>query len=57
MQHRVLIQEDVAGADPIPTQARTQRPGHDAPYAGYRLGAAYDEMFAADGRSARLMPR
>lgn len=49
MQQRVLIQEDVAGADPIPTQSRTLRPGHDAPYAGYELSAAYDEMFAPDG--------
>ncbi|HEY0282087.1 MAG TPA: hypothetical protein VGC27_05640, partial [Rhizomicrobium sp.] len=25
------------------------RPGRDAPYRNYVLGAAYDEMFAADG--------
>jgi len=49
MQHGVAVQEDVAGADPIPTQVRAARPGQDAPYSGYLLGAAYDEMFAPDG--------
>ncbi len=32
-----------------PPSAKPIRPGHDAPYASYFLGKAYDEMFARDG--------
>lgn len=53
MQHSLLIDEDVAGGEPTPTLTRNLRPGKDDPYRGYQLGAAYDEMFAADGAVRR----
>lgn len=49
MQHNLLIEEDVAGGEPVPTLTRSLRAGKDQPYRGYQLGAAYDEMFADDG--------
>src|SRR5581483_5993370 len=42
--------EDFGSPDIVLAPGRTARPGPDAPYAGYQLGAAYDEMFAPDGR-------
>jgi uncharacterized circularly permuted ATP-grasp superfamily protein len=39
--------EDFGGPDVA--AARPSRPGQDAPYRNYTLGAAYDEMFAPDG--------
>jgi uncharacterized circularly permuted ATP-grasp superfamily protein len=41
--------EDFGGPEPAP--ARNVRPGRDAPYLNYTLGAAFDEMFARDGSS------
>jgi uncharacterized circularly permuted ATP-grasp superfamily protein len=51
MQHDVLNRlEDFGGPD-LPTGPhRVARPGRDAPYEGYSLGAAFDEMFTADGK-------
>jgi uncharacterized circularly permuted ATP-grasp superfamily protein len=50
MQHDVLNRlEDFGGPD-LPTGPhRVARPGSDAPYDTYQLGAAFDEMFTADG--------
>ena len=50
MQHETFASaEDFGGADIAATPPRPSRPGQDAPYQNYELGAAYDEMFAADG--------
>jgi uncharacterized circularly permuted ATP-grasp superfamily protein len=38
-----------AAANVMEELSATARPGRDAPYKNYLLGAAYDEMFAADG--------
>ena len=45
MQHEAVANLEGEGAQ----QAAAPRPGRDAPYAKYALGAPYDEMFAADG--------
>ena len=42
--------EDFGGPDPVTGPTRAALAGRDAPYARYQLGAAYDEMFAPDGR-------
>ena len=49
MQHEALAIVDEGAAD-LPRGALSEiRVGCDAPYENYRLGAAYDEMFARDG--------
>src|SRR5258708_39481054 len=50
MQHDALPKVAVAWSpDGMPGLVVDSRPGRDAPYAGYVLGAPYDEMFAPDG--------
>ncbi len=50
MQHEAFANtEDFGGPDIVAVPAQSARPGQDAPYAKYELGAAYDEMFARDG--------
>src|SRR5476649_1251481 len=50
MQHEAFANtEDFGGPDLVALPAHASRPGHDAPYAQYELGAPYDEMFAPDG--------
>ena len=43
--------EDFGSPDLVLAPAHPARPGQDAPYAGYQLGAAYDEMFTPDGQA------
>jgi uncharacterized circularly permuted ATP-grasp superfamily protein len=51
MQQEVLAHiEEFGGPDPVTGPSRTALAGKDPPYAQYELGAAYDEMFTADGR-------
>jgi uncharacterized circularly permuted ATP-grasp superfamily protein len=51
MQQETLANtEDLGGPEAAAGPARPARPGSDPPYAQYQLGAAYDEMFAPDGR-------
>ena len=53
MQHEAFANtEDFGGPDIAAAPARASRPGQDAPYPNYVLGAAYDEMFAPDGSAA-----
>ncbi len=50
MQHEALVHpEDFGGPDIVAGPIGQSRPGQDAPYKAYQLGAAYDEMFAPDG--------
>ena len=50
MQHEALAHpEDFGGPDIATGPIGDSRPGQDAPYQSYQLGAAYDEMFAPDG--------
>jgi uncharacterized circularly permuted ATP-grasp superfamily protein len=50
MQHEAFANtEDFGGPDIAASPTRQARPGQDAPYQNYTLGAAYDEMFAPDG--------
>src|SRR5215472_4049471 len=49
MQHEILPRtEDFGGPDLPPGPVRAAKPGHDALFKNYTLGAAYDEMFAPD---------
>ncbi|HEX4370419.1 MAG TPA: circularly permuted type 2 ATP-grasp protein [Rhizomicrobium sp.] len=51
MQQEALADiEDFGGPDPLTELPRAALAGKDVPYARYRLGAAYDEMFAPDGK-------
>jgi uncharacterized circularly permuted ATP-grasp superfamily protein len=50
MQHETLANaEDMGSPDGVLLPVPPVRLGRDAPYAKYALGAAYDEMFSADG--------
>ena len=50
MQHEAFANtEDFGGPDLAGVTPRIARPGVDAPYAQYQLGAPYDEMFTPDG--------
>ncbi len=50
MPHDALaVNDDSPVHEHLHTPHRVARPGRDAPYAGYALGAAYDEMFDASG--------
>ena len=48
MQHEAVA---TSGENGTSERSKAARPGHDAPYANYQLGAAYDEMFAPDGKT------
>ncbi|HVZ70046.1 MAG TPA: circularly permuted type 2 ATP-grasp protein [Rhizomicrobium sp.] len=49
MQHGAVIQGEASGTGQIPPKSHSLSPGKYEPFAAYRLGAAYDEMFAPDG--------
>ncbi len=49
MQHKAISNLETEEQEAAHAATVAPRPGHDAPYAKYTLGAAYDEMFAADG--------
>ncbi|MGA7710358.1 MAG: circularly permuted type 2 ATP-grasp protein [Rhizomicrobium sp.] len=49
MQHKAITNLESEEQEPAQAATIAPRPGRDAPYAKYTLGAAYDEMFAADG--------